>query len=40
MGRVHTLWFSLGVESNLIDGIAVPHAIVEYRFINDYMLGG
>ena len=27
-GRIRTLGFSLGIESNFINGITVPHAIV------------
>jgi hypothetical protein len=34
------LGFSLGIEPNLINGIAVSHAIVKHRFINDYVSGG
>jgi len=37
---MHTLGFSLGIKSNLIDGIAVTHAVVKHRFVDDYMLGG
>ena len=37
-GGIHTLGFSLGIEPNLIDRIAVPHAIVKHRLINDYVL--
>jgi len=32
--------FSLGIESYLIDGIAVSHAIVKHRFVDYHMLGG
>jgi hypothetical protein len=39
-GRLHTLGFSFGIESNLVDRIVVPHAIVKHRFVNDHMLGG
>ena len=39
-GGVHTFGFSLGIEPNLIDGIAISHAVVKHRFINDYMVGG
>jgi len=37
---MHTLGFSLGIEPNLVNWISVAHAIVEHRFINDYMVGG
>ena len=37
---MHTFGFSLGIEPNLIDGIAVPHAVVEHHLVNDYMLSG
>jgi len=40
IGRMHTLGFSLGIESNHIDRIAVPHAVVKHRFVNDHVLGG
>ena len=39
-GGTRTMEFSLGIESNLIDGIAVSHAIVKHRLIDDHMFGG
>ena len=31
---------SFRIESNLIDGVGASHAVVKYRLIDNYMLGG
>jgi len=37
-GGTHTMRFPLGIESNLINWIAVTHAIMEQCFVNDHMV--
>ena len=39
-GGTHTVEFSLGIKSNLIDRVGAPHAIVKHCLVNDYVLGG
>ena len=39
-GGMHTVGFSLGIEPNLVNGIAISHAVVKYGFVYDDVLGG
>lgn len=38
IGRVHTLRFSFGIESDRINGIVISHAIMEHSFVDDYVV--
>lgn len=36
---MHTLRFSLRIESNRIDGVAVSHTIVKHSLVDNYVVG-